>query len=100
MKYLATVNVPGYMPMDDDPPVFDTPREAWQHHVENLEREWDNYEDDPNGICLETHTMFHAQDQSQPGTIYAGTPGYEGNHDLGLAYCVVAVEDSDLEVEE
>jgi hypothetical protein len=29
------------------------------------------------------------------GTIYGSTPGYDGTHDLGLAYCVTVVEDED-----
>jgi hypothetical protein len=93
MRYVATVNVPGYLPMDDDPPVFDTPREAWQHHVAEVERSWDDYPEDANGACVEAHTALHNLDQSQPGTVYAPTPGYDGDHDLGLAYCVTEFEE-------
>jgi hypothetical protein len=86
------VNVPGYLPMDDDPPTFDTAREAWQYLVSEVDRAWDDYPDDTNGACIEAHAQMHNVDQSQPGTVYAPTPGYEGDHDLGLAYCVTLVE--------
>lgn len=31
MPYVATINTPGYLPWDDEPPVFETPREAWDY---------------------------------------------------------------------
>jgi hypothetical protein len=30
-KFVATVNVPGYLPQEDEPAVFDTAREAWAY---------------------------------------------------------------------
>ena len=97
MKYIATLNVPGYSPVDDDPPVFDTPREAWQHHVGEVNLSWDNHPEDENGACVSAHTQLHNIDQSKPGVIYAPTPGYDGDHDLGLAYCVVEVPEEEPE---
>lgn len=93
MGYMATRNVPGYMPMDDDPPIFESAREAWQHHVEEVERDWDDYPDDENGACIEAHTTLHNIDQSREGAFHAPTPGYEGEHDLGVAYSVTYVEE-------
>lgn len=92
-QYVAIINVSGYLPMDDDPPVFDTAREAWQYLVSEVERAWDDFPEDDNGAALEAHTQLHNTDQSQPGTIYAPTPGYDGDHDLGLAYSVEIAED-------
>lgn len=89
--YVATINVPGYLPMDDDPATFDTPSEAWQYLVSEIERSWDDYPEDANGACVEAHTQLHNLDQSKAGVVYAPTPGYEGDHDLGLAYCVTEV---------
>lgn len=92
-RYAAIINTPGYLPMDDEPPVFDTAREAWQYLVAEVERSWDEYPEDTNGACVEAHTQLHNIDQTTVGTIYAPTPGYEGDHDLGMAYSVEYVED-------
>lgn len=91
--YVATINIPGYLPQDDDPPTFETAREAWQYLVGEVDRSWDYYPEDTNGACLEAHTEMHNLDQSQPDTVYAPTPGYVGDHDLGLAYSVTYEED-------
>lgn len=91
MPFLATINVPGYLPMDDEPPVFDTAREAWQYLVSEVERSWDDFPEDDNGACIEAHTQFHNVNQDEEGTVYAPTPGYDGNHDLGLAYSVTEI---------
>lgn len=91
--YVATVNVPGYLPENDDPPTFDSPREAWQYLVGEVDRWWDSFPEDEAGACIEAHTAMHNLDQSQTGTVYvAATPGYWGDHDLGLAYSVSEVE--------
>lgn len=100
MHYHAIVNVPGYLPMDDDPPVFDEPREAWQYLVSEIDRSWDDYPDDENGACVDAHTQLHNIDQSAVGTIYAGSPGYQGDHDLGLAYSVTGCNEPDCEADE
>lgn len=91
-EYIATMNVPGFLPMDDDPPVFDTPREAWQYLVSEVDRSWDEYPDDDNAACVTAHTQMHNIDQNACGVIVAPTPGYEGDHDLGIAYCVLPAE--------
>lgn len=92
-RYVATINTPGYLPEDCDPPLFDTAREAWQYLVSEVERSWDDYPDDANGACVDAHTQMHNLDQSREGTVYAPTPGYDGFHDLGLAYSVSIAED-------
>ena len=93
MSYAAIVNVPGYLPTEDEPPVFETAQEAWQYLVSEVDRAWDDYPKDANGACIKAHTQMHGIDQSQPGVVYAPTPGYTGDHDLELAYCVVETED-------
>lgn len=98
--FVATVNVPGYMPMDDEPPTFETAREAWQYLVTEVERQWDEYPEDENGACVEAHTAMHVQDQSRPGSVYTDTPGYEGDWDLGLVYSVTEVPERILSDEE
>ncbi len=95
--YVATVNVPGYLPMDDDPPVFDTAREAWDYLAEEAQRDGEfawlpDDGDDPDGPAslapwvLELERMGR---EDRSGSVWGPTPGYGGDHDLGLAYSVV-----------
>jgi hypothetical protein len=101
--YVATVNVPGYLPMDDDPPVFGTAREAWAYLADERKRDDDAWvpdnADDPDGPASldETTLALEAaeRDGMREGTIYGPTPGYDGAHDLGLAYSVTYVTGAD-----
>lgn len=91
MPYLATTNVPGYLPTDDDPPVFDSPGAAWEHHMAEVERSyWGDGLPAPGQQQLDVEAAISAASHA-PGTVYAPTPGYDGDHDLGIAYCVVEV---------
>lgn len=97
--YEAFVNTPGYLPMGDEPTSFDSAREAWGWLVDECERG----EDVGCTISDAQWTMRRLADSDSAwslgtpewmettlvGTVYAGTPGYDGNHDLGLAYTVV-----------
>lgn len=108
MKYLATVNIPGYLPQDDEPPTFDTAREAWEYLAD--ERERDELPDDLNHLSRTWRELYalgmlddpeHTQrwiavlglDPDGTGTIYGPTPGYDGQHDLGLAYSVTRIDE-------
>lgn len=101
MAYLATQNVPGYLPMDDDPPTFDTARGAWHYLREELERGELAYEperaDDPDGPQKLTATALELERQAEGdrvGTVY-GPSGLGDDapiYDLGLAYSVTVVE--------
>lgn len=103
--FVATINIPGYLPMDDDPPTFDTAREAWEY----LAGEREHAEDGDDSLTEYTQTVsvldHAATDQvygnpfedcplnaDGTGTIYGPTPGYDGDHDLGLAYSVSVAE--------
>jgi len=97
MKYRATINVPGYLPMDDADHEFDSAREAWEWLRDERERDLDdpmNDEDDEDQ-CLEEIDGFI--DHPETGTVYGRTPGYTEEdesgreHDLGLAYSVSEV---------
>lgn len=97
-RYVATINTPGYLPMDDNPPVFDTAREAWEY----LATERGYAEDDaPGGVDYSDtwHTLqalgTGEAEGDQPGTVYGPTPGHDGDHDLGLAYTVSVAEGGD-----
>lgn len=112
MGYLATINVPGYLPMDDEPPVFDTATEAWWHlYHERCDADWldvdlpaEGHDHNPYTlcpICSEVEDSETADElgrmamTGEVGTVYGPTPGYQGDHDLGLAYSVTLTEDED-----
>jgi hypothetical protein len=95
MPYVATMNIPGYLPMDDDPPVFNTAGEAWTYLAEERQRDdlaWvPDDPDDPEGPASLDNTSLELEAcarHGRIGTVYGPTPGYDGEHDLGLAYSV------------
>jgi hypothetical protein len=107
--YVATVSVPGYLPMTDEPAVFDTAREAWAWLAEERGRDQEQCElipGDTSQFELEALSVGRARLAGQllngnqeggdgPGAVYAPTPGYFGDHDLGLVYAVSRVEHAD-----
>lgn len=112
--YVATINTPGYLPQDDEPPAFDAAQEAWAYLASEREREEDGatyapgtdtgeYSDDwltLNYIANGEHVHGSPHEDTPTsadgsGTVYGGTPGYDGDHDLGQAYSVVRVDHSD-----
>lgn len=86
--YIAGTNTPGCMPDPDALVEFDNPRDAWQHLVDECDRAWDDYPNDPNGACVEAHTLLSLQNWDVPGDLLTKTPGYDGNHDLGTVWFV------------
>jgi hypothetical protein len=94
-RYVATINTPGYLPMDDDPPVFDTAAEAWAYLAEERERAEDEDEstDEYSGTLTALRELADPRRELVPFTVYGDTPGYDGDHDLGLAYTVSIVEE-------
>lgn len=86
----AIINVPGYLPMSDEPHVFATASEAWGWLRDQRERDLDdpmNDESDDEDQCLEE--IEGMMNEGVTGVVYGSTPGYDGDHDLGLAYSVV-----------
>jgi hypothetical protein len=93
--YVATINVPGYLPMDDDPPQFETTREAWEYLRDERERglqDLDEEGEDETFTVLDALSKGYSKNGDQVGSVVGPTPGYDGDHDLGLAYSVSAVE--------
>lgn len=88
-KYVATINVPGYMPIAD-PAVFDTAKGAWNYLADERRFEEDSVEDNSieDSDTLETLRAYAEDGPSVIGTVYGPTPGYKGDHDLGMAYNV------------
>lgn len=109
MTYITIVNVPGYLPdgMDEEPAEFDTAKDAWYALYHERIDDESNY---PCPLCNDTmtHGPFGDCDddsdaataladmarRDEPGVCYLSTPGYDGDHDLGLAYSVVLKEES------
>lgn len=114
--FVATINIPGYSPMDDDPPTFDTAREAWAWLAEERKRGEDDTEGEEYSVTADALTYLGSDDAEYDprnrvrtrldndhlgavasdgtGAVYGGTPGYDGTHDLGLAYCVSVAEET------
>lgn len=114
MRYVATINTPGYLPMSDEPAEFSTAAEAWWWlYHERCDHERDNPCDlcddtmshGPSGDCDDDTETGQAlakmarwagggmvTDSEAVGTVYGPTPGYRGDHDLGLAYTVAEAE--------
>jgi len=64
--FVATVHVPGYMPMDDDPPVFDTASEAWAYLATERERDEDQ-DDSPEYTDIVHALRFLAENPDEYG---------------------------------
>lgn len=98
MRYVAYISVPGYMPIDDDPPVFDEAAAAWSYLADERKREEDDVSGDGYSETVAELELQAARGESATaGTVYGPTPGrdVDDSHDLGLAYSVDAVEVSD-----
>lgn len=102
-SYVALINIPGYLPMDDEPPTFESSAEAWGYLAEERQRSDDAWvpddPSDPDGPasldeCSLTLERYE-RDSHGVGTVYGPTPGYDGDHDLGLAYSVSFSDDQD-----
>jgi hypothetical protein len=91
MKYVASINTPGYLP-EGDTPVFDTPGEAWAWLADERKR---GEEDAGDLGDTFSETVDRLSEQDSVGVVYAATPGYSGRHDLGLAYCVTTATDEE-----
>lgn len=89
MAFVATMNTPGYMPWDDDPPVFDTAAEAWEYLADERTRQADEAEDAGIDVERDVAPLMEEALTGNEGTVYLPTPGREGDeHDLGIAYSV------------
>lgn len=103
MRYVAIINTPGYLPQDDEPPTFDTAKEAWEYLAAERQREEDDFTEGDESY---SETLGRLDDTASVaagaalglaewdgiGSVVGDTPGYEGSHDLGIVYSVQAVE--------
>lgn len=92
MPYVATVNIPGYLPQNDEPPVYDTIVEAWVGHADD--RENDEAESACTyGTCGKAVQMLRSMDRCGSVHLHSPRPDDDGSreawrHDLGLSYSV------------
>jgi hypothetical protein len=92
VPYLATQNVvPGYLPQDDDPPTFVTSGDAWQYLAEERRNDEDNTPGMHYGETVNTLDAYASAGHGED-TVYGPTPGYDGDHDHGLAYSVTVIK--------
>lgn len=90
--FQATINTPGYLPWADEPAVFESTADAWEYLASER-----RFQEDDSYSCSETAELLdrYAAEGHGEDTVYGDTPGYEGSHDLGLAYSVsVYVEEA------
>lgn len=98
--YVATINIPGYLP-EGDPFYANKPAECWEWLADERLRAEDATEDAGDEY---SDTLFELRRRSRVaameprasvnlGTVYGGTPGYGGDHDLGVAYSVDVTSD-------
>lgn len=100
--FIATVNVPGYLPQSDDTPWFETEREAWEYLADlrrdseddSADENFEGYSATLNQLeCLQRGEWEQQFSWSEgTGTVQGPTPGYDGDHDLGLNYTVSEAE--------
>lgn len=97
-KYVATINVPGHLPTDEQPAVFDTPGEAWAHLRDERRRAEDDAHEGSNDepysdtfYTLKRYARWASNEPTWSGaidTVHGGTPGNDSPHDLGRSYSV------------
>lgn len=99
--YLAIINVPGYLSNQGELPEFETITGAWEYlrdeRIRDLEDPMNDEDDYVEDQCADELEGM-AYNDPQVGTVYGRTPGYDGDHDLGLAYSVVWSETGDKEM--
>lgn len=91
-QYIAIINVPGYSPMAEEPAEFETIAEAWQYLAEERRRSED--EDESTADYSDTvKALGYMVESPKCDSVYGPTPGYDGDHDLGLVYTVTHKQD-------
>jgi hypothetical protein len=97
VKFTANYHVPGYMADEGAVAEFDTIAEAWAWLADDRE----SHENEASDGCSDdvcepgcpwrseadlSETVAELREMSELGCVYGATPGYHGDHDLGIAY--------------
>lgn len=96
--YVAYINIPGYLPMDDEPHIFENATDAWDY-LANIRREFEDSAELPGDsysdtvLALEANSMRMKADGTPyqfTGTVYGPSPlaDKDDPYDLGYAYTV------------
>lgn len=92
--FQAIINTPGYLSEQDEMPEFETAAQAWEHLAYERQRDLEDDMNDQADLVDDDQALIemdsHAEDGTV-GTVYGPTPGYDGDHDLGVAYSVIEV---------
>lgn len=93
MEYVAIINVPGYSPWAEENAEFATIKEAWEYLADERRRQED--ENDFEGYTDTVRSLGYMAEAKEPicDSVYGSTPGYEGDHDLGMVYTVTNKQD-------
>jgi len=93
MQYLAIINVPGYSPMAEEPAEFETIKEAWEYLAEERRRDEENLDHAAPDYSDTVRSLEYMAMSPKCDSVYGPTPGYDGDHDLGLVYTVTHKQD-------
>jgi len=98
MAFKAIINIPGYLPQNDETIEFETCAEAWAYLRDERIRDLDDpmNDEDEDGIDSALEEMEGLMSEPSVCTVYGRTPGYEGDHDLGVAYSVIGHVDVEV----
>jgi hypothetical protein len=69
-RFVVLNNIPGYMPEDDDPPYFDTEKEAWDYLVEEVARYVDGMDDDEITVRTYQESGYAEVDDDSLGRVF------------------------------
>ena len=96
--YVAIVNVPGYL-AELDPFYSHDAAECWTYLADEREAWECEYPEENDGEFSDTLSdlrrlaRYARHGVNRCGLVYGDTPGYDGSHDLGLAYSVEPASD-------
>lgn len=93
MRYIAIINVPGYLPAAGEPAGFEAASDAWAYLADERRDQEDLADGEDYSETTDQLDAFASAGHGED-VIYGSTPGYDGDHDLGFAYSVVKTEGS------
>jgi hypothetical protein len=96
MHFHVTVSQPGYLPMSDNSPQFETIDDAWEDLVTEIRQDYESdletYEYEEVNRRYDAAFNFIATIPMDPGSVHV--PGPTDTH-LGMVYSVTTCEDQE-----